>query len=467
ATIPLLPGSLAIDAGATIDGLTTDQRSIARPQGSAPDIGAFELVPSQAASIPIIGPLSGTYQDSVQVSITSTSANTTVRYTLDGSTPSTSHGQIYTGPLTFVRDANIKAIAYGPGWLSSPVASANYSVLPPLAYWRNLQGLAADGSQDLATPAGDGVANFLKYAFNLAPNAGDLAKPNATTLATNGTAGLPRVGYDGQGRLVIEFVRRKASTDPGIAYVVETGPDLMTWTTLSLTNATVTSIDNVWERVSVTDSTVAAKRFGRVRVLGLGVYFNDFNSGLGAATLRGSAELSNGAVKLTDENTGGAAGAVIFNGIAADSHVSGFTARLNLALGPIASGVPADGANFAIGDLGSAAWWESGPPTARNVSVGFDTYESGGNGSIGIHLWVNGVHLAANSTNPYTNGALVPVEITYDAGAITVKFNGATIFNNLAVPGFSIQGGDQFGISARTGGSAERATVDDVEIALR
>ena len=30
------------DAGAAVTGLTTDQRGIARPQGSAPDIGAFE-----------------------------------------------------------------------------------------------------------------------------------------------------------------------------------------------------------------------------------------------------------------------------------------------------------------------------------------------------------------------------------------------------------------------------------------
>jgi hypothetical protein len=339
-------------------------------------------------------------------------------------------------------------------------------LLSPLPYWRNLQGLAANGAQDLANPSGDGVSNLAKYAFNLAPNGGDLARANAITLAPDGTAGLPRISHDGQGRLVVEFVRRKASGNPGIAYMVETGSDLVTWSTLSLTNATVTSIDNVWERVSVTDPTVAAKRFGRVRVLGLG-YFNDFNAGLGAATLRGSAVLTNGAVKLTDENTGGEAGAVVFNGIATDFYGSGFTARFNLALGPIASGVPADGANFAVGDLGSAAWSESGPGTAHSIAVGFDTFDGPAPGNIGIHLWVNGVHLAANSTNPYTDGALVPVEITYSAGAITVKFNGATIFNNVAVSGFSIQAGDQFGISARTGGFAERATVDDVVIAPR
>jgi predicted outer membrane repeat protein len=41
-TQALLPGSPAIDAAAPVSGVTTDQRGIARPQGSAPDIGAFE-----------------------------------------------------------------------------------------------------------------------------------------------------------------------------------------------------------------------------------------------------------------------------------------------------------------------------------------------------------------------------------------------------------------------------------------
>ena len=41
-TQALLPGSPAIDAGAPVAGVTTDQRGVPRPQGTAPDIGAFE-----------------------------------------------------------------------------------------------------------------------------------------------------------------------------------------------------------------------------------------------------------------------------------------------------------------------------------------------------------------------------------------------------------------------------------------
>jgi predicted outer membrane repeat protein len=44
-TMALLPGSPAINAAAAVAGVDTDQRGIPRPQGSAPDIGAFELQP--------------------------------------------------------------------------------------------------------------------------------------------------------------------------------------------------------------------------------------------------------------------------------------------------------------------------------------------------------------------------------------------------------------------------------------
>jgi YD repeat-containing protein len=41
-TMALLPGSPAIDAGFGFTGITADQRDVSRPQGAAPDIGAFE-----------------------------------------------------------------------------------------------------------------------------------------------------------------------------------------------------------------------------------------------------------------------------------------------------------------------------------------------------------------------------------------------------------------------------------------
>ncbi len=343
-----------------------------------------------------------------------------------------------------------------------------FSITRPLPAWRQLQSLTSNGSQDLANPSSDGSANLLKYAFNMAPNAGDLAMPNVGVLPANGTAGLPYIARDAQGRLVIEFIRRHADTKPGVTYTVETGDDLANWQPLSLSGATVVPVGALWERVTATDPVVTGKRFGRVRVQASETYTNNFNAGLGTASLRRDAVWTNQAVRLTDA-LNGQFGAVVLDGIEAWPAVSGFTARFNATLGPT-SNAPADGLSFSVGNLGTDAWTEAGPPTGHHLSIGFDTFENGVGISeaTGIHLWVNGTHVAHNALDPYTNGVAVPVEVSYDtATGVTVTFDGAVIFNNVAAPGFSFQPGDRFGFGGRTGGFNERKVIDDVEITTR
>jgi poly(3-hydroxybutyrate) depolymerase len=139
------------------------------------------------------------------------------------------------------------------------------SAVGVLAQWRQLQGLAADGSEDLGTPAGDNVANLIKYALNLAPQAGDLSHP-ASTMAAGGTAGLPRTEIDGTGRLIFSWVRRKAATNPGITYSVEKSTDLVTWQPESSTPG-VESIDSSWERMTYTvDPAGTPRTFLRLKI---------------------------------------------------------------------------------------------------------------------------------------------------------------------------------------------------------
>ncbi len=156
---------------------------------------------------------------------------------------------------------------------------SNVTALPPssaLQSFRTAQGLAADGSQDLATPAGDGVPNLLKYAFNMigsdAGQAATLAIPNTTTLAPSGVAGLPAVGTDVNGRLTLSYIRRvgSATPAPGIVYLPEFTSTLESpanWAANPSATESVTPINATFERVLVTDSvSTPARRFARVSV---------------------------------------------------------------------------------------------------------------------------------------------------------------------------------------------------------
>ncbi len=141
--------------------------------------------------------------------------------------------------------------------------------------FRAANGLNADGTQDGLTPAGDGVANILKYAFNMIGSgpsqAASLSAPNSATLSPGGSAGLPAVivadSDPDAGKLQFTYVRRRASTSPGITYGVEFSDALATWEVNGSASERVITIDGSFERVTVSDSTaVPTKRFARVRI---------------------------------------------------------------------------------------------------------------------------------------------------------------------------------------------------------
>lgn len=140
-----------------------------------------------------------------------------------------------------------------------------------LDIFRAAYGLATDGSEDALSPAGDGVPNLLKFAFNMIGEnegqAASLTTPNRSILALDGNAGLPRMDIIG-GRLSLTYVRIKSDVSPGIQYTVEFSNTLKStsWQTNADAEEAVSAIDANLERVTVTDHQTFGKRFGRVRV---------------------------------------------------------------------------------------------------------------------------------------------------------------------------------------------------------
>jgi hypothetical protein len=79
---------------------------------------------------PVITPNGGTYAGSVPVSLNTTTTGVTIRYTMNGSTPTASFGTVYTGTFTLSSNATVKAIAYRSGMTNSSVASASFTISP-------------------------------------------------------------------------------------------------------------------------------------------------------------------------------------------------------------------------------------------------------------------------------------------------------------------------------------------------
>ena len=74
---------------------------------------------------PTITPAGGTYYESQEVSITCSTADATIYYTLDGSDPDTA-SMVYTEPFVLAENATVKAIAMKEGYEDSEIAEAEF-----------------------------------------------------------------------------------------------------------------------------------------------------------------------------------------------------------------------------------------------------------------------------------------------------------------------------------------------------
>lgn len=77
---------------------------------------------------PQFSPSPGVYQNSVTVSISSTTPSVTIRYTTNGTTPSSSNGTVYSAPIVISTTTTLKAIAYRSGYQDSSVLSGTYTI---------------------------------------------------------------------------------------------------------------------------------------------------------------------------------------------------------------------------------------------------------------------------------------------------------------------------------------------------
>jgi lysophospholipase L1-like esterase len=90
----------------------------------------------EAVANPVFSPSAGTFSSLQSVTITTSTSGATIRYTTNGSTPTSTTGTIYSGAISVSATTTIKAIAYKNGMTDSSVVTATYTitVTPPGDY---------------------------------------------------------------------------------------------------------------------------------------------------------------------------------------------------------------------------------------------------------------------------------------------------------------------------------------------
>lgn len=144
-------------AGGTSPATTLDIRELTRPS-SGKDAGCHEreitgagvgplergdvgpefyggpadtfIPPGSQVVAPAFNPAAGTYTGAQSVTITTPTGGATIRYTTNGSTPTSTTGTVYSGPVSIAASLTLKAIAYKSGLTDSAVSTAAYTIIP-------------------------------------------------------------------------------------------------------------------------------------------------------------------------------------------------------------------------------------------------------------------------------------------------------------------------------------------------
>ena len=88
---------------------------------------AIENPPLPAVATPTFSPVPGSYTSATTVALRSTTAGATIRYTIDNTTPTETHGTVGTS-VTLRSSVTLQAIAYKTGMADSGVASGIYTL---------------------------------------------------------------------------------------------------------------------------------------------------------------------------------------------------------------------------------------------------------------------------------------------------------------------------------------------------
>jgi hypothetical protein len=177
----------------------------------------FDLVDTGGSSVPApptVNPNGGTFNTSKSVSITAGSDATSIRYTTDGSTPTTSSGTLYSAPFTVSVTTTVKAIAINASGASLPTTAAfAIDVTPPPAPSFAPVAGSYGSAQSVTLSTAESGATIRYTTDGSTPTATSTAYGGPLTLNTTTT--VKAVAYDAAGN---------ASAVVTAAYTITGGP---------------------------------------------------------------------------------------------------------------------------------------------------------------------------------------------------------------------------------------------------
>ena len=348
---------------------------------------------SQQVATPTFSLAAGTYLGTQTVSLSDTTAGSTIFYTIDGTTPATSVGGStaqYSGPITVTSTETIKAIAAASGYSASAVASALYTI-----------------ESQTAAPT-------------FTPVAGTYTSAQTVTIKTTASGAAIYYTLDGT----------TPNTSAGGSTVLYSAPITISSTTTVKAIATSSGFfaSNVSTAAYTISSSAGSINFGSGFAAG-GMIFN------------GSAALNGTHLRVTNGGTSQAGSAWYGTPVSVSSFTNNFSFQITPGTSPAADGfafVIQNNNTTALGVAGGGLGYstETGTLAANSilnsVAIKFDLYSNAGEGVDSTGIYTNG----ASPTTPYVDlsttgidlhsGHVFNVAMTYDGTNLVMTITDAT-----------------------------------------
>jgi len=183
----LYTGPIAVNATTTLNAIAY----LSGVPDSAIAVGVFIITP---VATPTFSPIAGTYATDQTVTIATTTAGASIRYTIDGSNPSETAGTLYSGPIAVNATTTLKAIAYTSGVPDSAIAVGVFTITPVATpTFSPVAGpYATDQTVTIATTTAGASIRYTTDGSNPSETAGNLY---SGPIAVNATTTLKAIAY--------------------------------------------------------------------------------------------------------------------------------------------------------------------------------------------------------------------------------------------------------------------------------
>ena len=143
---------------------------------------------------PVYSPVAGTYGAAQTVTISTSTGGASIRYTTNGTTPSSTVGTVYSSAVSITANTTLLAIAYETGLSNSAVASGNYSIQCAAPAF-SPGGGAFDSTQTVSISTTTGGAS-IRYTSNGTTPSSTVGTVYSSAVAISATATLQAIAYE-------------------------------------------------------------------------------------------------------------------------------------------------------------------------------------------------------------------------------------------------------------------------------